>query len=115
MMMGDQQSQVLKPPRRVKAEERAGRPVYPRNTASQRPRRLGLRSSFWLLLIVAIIVGAVWYFPRSETRSKNGGRPTSGAAIPVGVSPVVKGDMPIIFTQLGTVAPLAMVSARLRR
>ena len=112
MMMGDQQSQVLKPPRRVKAEERAGRPVYPRNTASQRPRRLGLRSSFWLLLIVAIIVGAVWYFPRSETRSKNGGRSTSGAAIPVGVSPVVKGDMPIILTQLGTVAPLAMVTVK---
>jgi multidrug efflux system membrane fusion protein len=64
------------------------------------------------LLIVAIIVGAVWYFPRSETRSKNGGRSTSGAAIPVGVSPVVKGDMPIILTQLGTVAPLAMVTVK---
>jgi membrane fusion protein, multidrug efflux system len=112
MMMGDQQSQVLKPPGRVRAGERAGRPVYSRNTVSQRPRRLGLRSSFWLLLIVVIIVGAVWYFPRSETQSKNGGRLTLGAAIPIGVAPVAKGDMPIIFTQLGTVSPLAMVTVK---
>ena len=111
-MMEDQQSQVLTPPGRVRAEERAGQPVHPRNTASKRPRRLEFRSSFWLLLIVAIIVGAVWHFSRSETQSKNGGRPTSGAAIPVGVAPVVKGDMPIIFTQLGTVSPLAMVTVK---
>jgi multidrug efflux system membrane fusion protein len=65
-----------------------------------------------LLLIVAIIVGAVSYFPWSKTQSKNGGRHTLGAAIPIGVAPVVKGDMPIIFTQLGTVSPLAMVTVK---
>jgi multidrug efflux system membrane fusion protein len=65
----------------------------------------------WLLLIVAIIGGAVWYFPRPDTRPRNG-RPGSGAAIPVGVASVEKGDMPVTLSQLGTVIPLAMVTVK---
>jgi len=71
-----------------------------------------LRPFLWLLLIVAIISGAVWYFPRPETQPKNSGRPPSDASIPVGVAPVEKGDMPVTLSQLGTVTPLAMVTVK---
>ncbi|HEY1430810.1 MAG TPA: MdtA/MuxA family multidrug efflux RND transporter periplasmic adaptor subunit [Stellaceae bacterium] len=79
---------------------------------SQRPRRSWVRRLVWLLLIVAIIAAAVWYFPRSQTQPKEGGRGQSGVPIPVGVSPVEKGDMPVTLSQLGTVTPLAMVTVK---
>jgi multidrug efflux system membrane fusion protein len=110
--MDDQQSRVLTPPGRVRVGEHARRPAPPTGTVSQRPRRSRLRPFLWLLLIVAIIGGAVWYFPRPETQPKNGGRPPSGAPIPVGVEPVEKGDMPVTLSQLGTVTPLAMVTVK---
>ena len=110
--MDDQQGQVLRPPGRVRVSEHARRPAPLRGTVSQRPRRSRLRPFLWLLLIVAIISGAVWYFPRPETQPKNSGRPPSDASIPVGVAAVEKGDMPVTLSQLGTVTPLAMVTVK---
>jgi multidrug efflux system membrane fusion protein len=110
--MDDQQSQVLRPPGRVRVSEHARRPAPLRGAVSQRPRRSRLRPFPWLLLIVAIIGGALWYFPRPETQPENSGRPPSGASIPVGVALVEKGDMPVTLSQLGTVTPLAMVTVK---
>jgi multidrug efflux system membrane fusion protein len=111
--MDDQQGQVLTPPRPVRVNEHARRPADARRTVSERsPRRPRLRPFPWLLLIVAIIGGVVWYFPRPETLPKNNGRPPSSTSIPVGVALVEKGDMPVTFAQLGTVTPLAMVTVK---
>jgi len=109
--MDDPQGQVLTPPGRVRVNEHARRPADARGRVSERPRRSRLRPLLWLLLIVAIIGGAVWYLPRPETQPRNG-RPASGAAIPVGVASVEKGDMPVTLSQLGTVIPLAMVTVK---
>jgi len=64
------------------------------------------------LLIVAIIGGGVWYFPRPETPPKDAGRGRAGGPVPVGVAPVQKGDMPVMLSQLGTVTPLATVTVK---
>jgi membrane fusion protein, multidrug efflux system len=109
--MDDQPSEVLTRPAQVRVNEHARRPADARGTASQRPRRRSrLRPFLWLLLIVATIGGAVWYFPRPEPQPKDSGRP--GAPVPVGVAPVEKGDMPATLSQLGTVIPLAMVTVK---
>src|SRR5207302_3036252 len=39
-------------------------------------------------------------------------RGQAGAPVPVGVSPVEKGDMPVTLSQLGTVTPLATVTVK---
>src|SRR6266446_6865157 len=111
-MMDDQQSQVLTSPGRVRVNGHARRPAHSRGTVSQRPRRSRLRPFLWLLLIVAIIGGGVWYFPRPETPPKDAGRGRAGGPVPVGVAPVQKGDMPVMLSQLGTVTPLATVTVK---
>jgi len=79
---------------------------------SRRPHRAWARRLLWLLLVAGIVAAAVWYFPRPQPQPKEGGRGQSGAPIPVGVSPVAKGDMPVTLSQLGTVTPLAMVTVK---
>jgi multidrug efflux system membrane fusion protein len=93
-------------------DEPSARPAQPGGVVSHRPRRSWVRRLVWLLLIAAIIAAAIWYFPRSQTQPKEGGRGQSGVPIPVGVSPVEKGDMPVTLSQLGTVTPLAMVTVK---
>jgi membrane fusion protein, multidrug efflux system len=110
--MDDQRSEVLTPPKRMRADDDVARPVEPRVVVSQPPRRSRLRPFLWLLLIVAIVAAAVWYFPRPDTQPTNAGRGQSGAPVPVGVASVGKGDMPVTLSQLGTVIPLAMVTVK---
>ena len=110
--MDDQRSEILAPPARVRVDEPRARPAQPGGVVSHRPRRSWARRLVWLLLVAAIIAAAVWYFPRPETQPKEGGRGQSGAPVPVGVSPVVKGDMPVTLSQLGTVTPLATVTVK---
>ena len=114
--MDDQRSEVIAPPGRVRvddrAPDRAPRPVQRETTVSERRRRSRLRPWLWLLLVLAVVGAGVWYFPRPETQPKNAGRPQSGGAVPVGVAPAAKGDMPVILSQLGTVTPLATVTVK---
>src|SRR5438132_473905 len=110
--MDDQRSEILAPPARVRVDEPRARPAQPGGVVSHRPRRSWARRLVWLLLVAAIIAAAVWYFPRPETQPKEGGRGQSGAPVPVGVSSVVKGNMPVTLSQLGTVIPLAMVTLK---
>ena len=110
--MDDQRSEILAPPGRVRVDEPLVRPAQPGGVVSHRPRRSWGRRLIWLPLVVAIIAAAVWYFPRPQTQPKEGGRGQAGAPVPVGVSPVEKGDMPVTLSQLGTVTPLATVTVK---
>jgi multidrug efflux system membrane fusion protein len=65
-----------------------------------------------LLIAAAIAAGVWWYLSRPQTEPREVGRGQSGVPIPVGVSPVEKGDMPVTLSQLGTVTPLAMVTVK---
>src|SRR6516162_3556669 len=109
--MDDQRSELLAPPRRVTVDAPSSRPARPGGVVSRRPRRSWAWRLFWLLLFAGIVAATVWYFPRPQPQPKEG-RGQSGAPIPVGVSPVVKGDMPVTLSQLGTVTPLAMVTVK---
>src|SRR5215471_2716099 len=110
--MDDQRSEVIAPPGRVRVDDRTPRPVQPETAVSERRRRSRLRPLLWLLLVLAVVGAGIWYFSRPETQPKNAGRPQSSGAVPVGVAPVAKGDMPVILSQLGTVTPLAMVTVK---
>src|SRR5690349_1556140 len=110
--MDDQRSEILAPTGRVRVDEPLVRPAQPGGVVSHRPRRSWGRRLIWLLLAAAIVAAAIWYFPRPETQPKNAGRPAAGAPVPVGVTPVEKGDMPVTLSQLGTVTPLAMVTVK---
>jgi len=110
--MDDQRSEILAPSGRVRVGEPLARPAQPGGVVSHRPRRSWGRRLVWLLLVAAIIAAGVWYFPRPQTQPKEGGRSQAGAPVPVGVSPVQKGDMPVILNQLGTVTPLATVTVK---
>src|SRR5215469_8437874 len=108
--MDDQRSEVLAPPERVRIDDDVVRPAHAEEVP--RRRRSPFRPLLWLLLIVAIIGSAVWYFPRPQPQPKNGGRPAAAAPVPVSVAPVEKGDMPVTLSQLGTVTPLATVTVK---
>jgi membrane fusion protein, multidrug efflux system len=110
--MDDQRSEILAPPRPVRVDEPPLRPDQPGGVVSHRPRRSWVKRLVWLLLVAAIVAAAFWYFPRPQTQPKEGARGQSGAPVPVGVAAVVKGDMPVTLSQLGTVTPLAMVTVK---
>jgi len=110
--MDNQQSQILMPPRQVGVDEYVARPAHPRGTVSQKPRRAPLRLLTRLSLIAAIATAAVCFFPGSETQQKSASRSPSRAALPVGVAPMAKGDMPVTLSQLGTVTPLTTVTVK---
>src|SRR5260370_34320116 len=110
--MDDQRSEILAPAGRVRVNEPLARPAQPGALVSPRPRRRWGRRLVWLLLVAAIVAAAVWYFPRPQTQPQQGGRGQAGAPVPIGVSPVEKGDMPVSLSQLGTVTPLATVTVK---
>src|SRR6516162_6043251 len=86
--------------------------MRPGDVAAKPARRSRLRWLVWLLVIVAIVGLAVWYFPRPNNQPPPSGRTQAGTPVPVGVSPVQKGDMPVVLNQLGTVTPLATVTVK---
>jgi membrane fusion protein, multidrug efflux system len=110
--MDDQRSEILAPPGRVRVNEPFARPAQPGGVVSHRPRRSWGRRLVWLLLVAAIVAAAVWYFPRPQTQPQQGGRGQASAPVPIGVSPVEKGDVPVTLSQLGTVTPLATVTVK---
>jgi membrane fusion protein, multidrug efflux system len=110
--MDDQRTEILAPARRVTVDDDVAGPILPGAVVSKPARRSRLRPFLWLLLVVAIVAAAVWYFPRPDNQPTNAGRPQSGTPVPVGVALVEKGDMPVTLTQLGTVIPLAMVTVK---
>jgi membrane fusion protein, multidrug efflux system len=116
--MDDQPSEILLHRGRAEVDGDAARfeferpGVRPGDVVSRPSRRSRLRWLFWVLLALAIIGVAVWYFPRPSTQPTTSGRNQTGAPVPVGLAPVQKGDMPVILNQLGTVTPLATVTVK---
>src|SRR6516164_7650088 len=116
--MDDQHDEILVNRSRAEVDRDAGRfeferpGVRPVDVVSRRPRRAWLRWLFWTLLVLVIIGAAVWYFPRPNNQPPPSGRTQAGTPVPVGVSPVQKGDMPVVLNQLGTVTPLATVTVK---
>ena len=112
--MDDQISEIRAPRERIRVDPDVDmpRPAQPVDAPPQPARRSRLRPFLWLLLIIAVIAAAVWYFPRPEEQPRNAGRFPSGTPVPVVLAPVEKGDMPVTLTQLGTVTPLAMVTVK---
>ncbi len=116
--MDDQRSELLVPRGRAEVDGDAARfeferpGVRPTDVVSRPSRRSRLRWLFWVLLVLAIIGAAVWYYPRPENQPKTAGRSQAGAPTPVGLAPVQQGDMPVILNQLGTVTPLATVTVK---
>ena len=115
--MDDQRSEILPRSRReiegdtVPFEfERPG--VRPVDVVSRPSRRSRLRWVLWVLIALAIIGAAVWYYPRPESQPKTTGRSQFGGPVPVGVATVQKSDMPVTLTGLGTVTPLATVTVK---
>jgi membrane fusion protein, multidrug efflux system len=116
--MDDQRSDILIPRGRAEVDGDAARfeferpGVRPVDVVSRPSRRSRLRWLFWVLLVLAIIGAAVWYFPRPNNQPPPSGRTQAGAPVPVGVATVQKGDMPVTLNQLGTVTPLATVTVK---
>src|SRR5215471_293942 len=114
--MDDQRDEILAHRSRVELDRDAARfeferpGVRPVDVVSKPSRRSWLRRFFWVLLVLAMIGAAVWYYPRPEPQPKTGGR-NQGPA-PVAVATVQKGDMPVSLTGLGTVTPLATVTVK---
>src|SRR6516165_5266254 len=116
--MDDQRSEILIPRGRAEVGgdvarfefERPG--VRPADVVSRPSRRSRLRWLFWVLLVLAVIGAAVWYYPRPENQPKTPGRNQFGGPVPVGVATVQKGDMPVTLTGPGTVTPLATVTVK---
>jgi len=96
-------------PSRFEFERPGDRPV---DVVSRPRRRSWLWRVFWVLLAVAIIAAAVWYWPRPESQPKTAGRSQFGGPVPVALATVQKGDMPVTLTGLGTVTPLATVTVK---
>src|SRR6201987_839115 len=116
--MDDQPSEILLRRGRAEVDGDAARVEFerpgarPGDVVSRPSRRSRLRWLFWVLLPLAIIGAAVWYFPRPSTQPTTSGRNQTGAPVPVGLAPVQKADMPVILNQLGTVTPLATVTVK---
>jgi multidrug efflux system membrane fusion protein len=117
--MDDQHSEIRLPEKPARIDHDVvsreyEEPVIPQQTeAVSRPSRWRLLKRFlWLLLGVMILAAGVWYFPRPDSQPKEAGRGRSGGPIPVGVTTVQKGDMPVSLSQLGTVIPLATVTVK---
>jgi membrane fusion protein, multidrug efflux system len=116
--MDDQHSEIQPPPTRPPADPDRSRtaPAPPPRRGGdrvQQPRRRWPLVLLWLLIALAIIGAAVWYIPRAgHHATKGNGRMTSFGPIPVGVAPVRKGEMPVTYSGLGTVTPLAVVTIK---
>jgi len=114
--MDDQRDDILVHRSRAELDRDAARfeferpGVRPIDVVEKPSRRSWLWRLFWVLLVVAIIGAAVWYYPRPESQPKTGGR-NQGPA-PVAVATVQKGDMPVTLSGLGTVTPLATVTVK---
>src|SRR5271154_6602066 len=92
--------------------DKAARGIRP--APMTRTRRRGLWGPLgWALLLVLLAAGLAYLvYPRQAAQPARGGRFTTTGPMPVAVTPAAKGDMPIIFTGLGTVTPLATVTVK---
>jgi multidrug efflux system membrane fusion protein len=92
--------------------DKAGRGIRP--APMTRTRRRGLwRPLGWVLLLLLLAAGLAYLlYSRQAAQPARTGRAATATLSPVAVAQVAKGDMPIVFTGLGTVTPLATVTVK---
>ena len=116
--MDDQHDDILVHRSRAEADGDAARfeferpGVRPAGIVSRPRRRSWLWRLFWVLLALAVIGTAAWYYHRPSEQPKNAGRGQFGGPVPVALATVQKGEMPVTLTGLGTVTPLATVTVK---
>jgi multidrug efflux system membrane fusion protein len=75
-----------------------------------------LRTLLGIGLGLAVVAGAGWYISQTETASPASaarqGRFAAGAATPVGLATVAKGDIPVVIRALGNVTALNTVNVK---
>jgi multidrug efflux system membrane fusion protein len=73
----------------------------------------GGKLTFWTILGLIVLGLAIWAIRPGEQAQRMGGRGAlRNAALPVGVTQAVKGDIDVKLNALGTVTPLATVTVR---
>jgi len=71
------------------------------------------RRALWLLVVVLVIAGVVWWVHSRPAPQATGGRfAGAGGVMPVGAATAQKGDINVLLNGLGTVTPLATVTVR---
>src|SRR5262249_60562754 len=103
--MDDQRDEILVHRSRADLDSDAARfeferpGVRPADVVSNPSRRSWLRRFFWVLLVLAMIGAAVWYYPRPEPQPKTGGR-NQGPA-PLARAAVAEGGQAVRPTRAG--------------
>jgi len=70
------------------------------------------RRALWLIVIVLVFAGVVWWVHMRPAPQSPAGRFGAGAAMPVVAATAQKGDINLLLNGLGTVTPLATVTVR---
>jgi len=70
------------------------------------------RRVIWIVLIVLLAAGGVWWLSQRATTQSPPARPGFGAPMPVVVAPASTGDVNIVFNALGTITPTATVTVK---
>ena len=70
------------------------------------------RRALWLIVIVLVFAGVVWWVHMRPAPQPPAGRFGAGAPMPVVAATAQKGDINVLLNGLGTVTPLATVTVR---
>src|SRR5690348_11819693 len=70
------------------------------------------RRALWLIVIVLVFAGVVWWVHMRPAPQSPAGRFGAGAPMPVVAATAQKGDINVLLNGLGTVTPLATVTVR---
>ena len=85
---------------------------WPRPTPTdERETKTRRRRSFWPWLILLLVIGGVvlWLHPWAKPAAKHAG---ATPPVAVAVTPVAKGNIDVVLTELGTVTPLATITVQ---
>lgn len=83
--------------------------IHAARASAPRKRRRLIRAIVAAVAVLGLLL--IWH-PWHSSSSRGGGHGGAGAAQPVGVATAMSGDMPVTFTGLGTVTPLATVTVQ---
>jgi multidrug efflux system membrane fusion protein len=72
----------------------------------------GRRRLLWVVIAVLIVGTIVWIARPSPQQQGPGGRFGMNMPMPVALATAARGDVPIIFSELGTVTPLATITVQ---
>src|ERR1700687_4120799 len=100
----------------------------PEDISASRPSARKKHSWVWVIALIVIVLGAVWYYRSTHNNSQQsgsagtpaagkgpaGGPGSAGYAVPVVVATAQRGNLPVYFNGLGTVTAFNTVTVRSR-